>query len=320
LDFDIQSGYFDSKALINASSITLSAFVILILSFGFVNQSNKKFIPQFNNVSTIFVSVLSAGSLVFLIIEFFKNIYGKIKSQTLFENALIGTVLILCLIFAICAFFFFVLNVLREKRRSGIRAYLAIGAVLFFAFYTAFLYFDTTLPLNAPNKLIDECAYLFAAVFFLYETRLSLGREKWNGYVTFGFLSSLLCAYSSIPSLIYYIVNGESVSNSEYESIFTFAIFIYVAVRTLLTEFLTEDKISPKVQCLIDASNSRAEEIKKTQETTVKEEENEEILKNQIAISDFDDIDKTITDEEKEELEKQELLEKIENLPSREDG
>lgn len=104
-------------------------------------------------------------------------------------------------------------------------------------------------------------AYLFAAVFFLYETRLSFGREKWRPYIAFGFISATICAYSSIPSLIFYVVKREVTQNSIYELVLTFALFIFISSRLLLVSRLTEDRNSSTVIAISLASEARAEEL-----------------------------------------------------------
>ena len=175
------------------------------------------------------------------------------------------------------------------------------------------------------NKLIDEMAYLSVAVFFLYETRLSLGRERWRGYIAFGFISALLCAYSSIPSLIYYFVKRNAISMSLYETALTLTLFVFITTRTLMTGDLIKDKISPKIQLLIDASDARSEEISANAITEAEAESTEacDEIENQITISDIADVEKNgedVTEEKELEEQKQELVEQIDNLATQEDG
>ena len=87
-------------------------------------------------------------------------------------------------------------------------------------------------------------AYLFAALFFLYETRLSMGRERWGAYTAFGLIASLLTAYSSIPSLICYLATKNLISHSIYETVFTLSLFIFITSRLLVALFAEEDKES----------------------------------------------------------------------------
>ncbi|MBR0449266.1 MAG: hypothetical protein IIX30_00435, partial [Clostridia bacterium] len=124
---------------------------------------------------------------------------------------------------------------------------------------------------NAPAKITDEMAYLFAAVFFLYETRISLGRGKWRAYVTFGLIAAQLAAYSSIPALIVYFAKGEMISNSIFESVLTFTLFLFITSRLGMVSTLTPDKPCD-VAAAIDAK-ILAEEEKKREEDAARARE-----------------------------------------------
>ena len=155
-------------------------------------------------------------------------------------------------------------------------------------------------------------AYLSATLFFLYETRLSLGREKWRPYIAFGFIASLLTAFSSIPALIIYFAEKRIISNSIYETLLTLALFIFISAKLLLTANLIEDKRSSIVEGIIHAAAVREQEInpkKEIVEEPIAEETREEPDENQISITEIGeqgllkDSDGEFTDvEEKDEL------------------
>ena len=157
---------------------------------------------------------------------------------------------VLLYIFGILAIFHFILNAIITRRSSVERAALGLCAVGFFSIYAIYLYFSKELPLNAPNKLVDQMAYLFSALFFLYETRISLGREKWNCYISFGLIASLTTAYSAIPSFIYYLATGVTVTHSIYELALTITLFIFVTSRLILAAGLKSDCESPFISAL----------------------------------------------------------------------
>jgi hypothetical protein len=137
------------------------------------------------------------------------------------------------------------------------------------------------MPVNAPNKLIDELSYLSSALFFLYETRLSMGREKWKEYISIGFISALFTAYSSIPALITFFVRDAKISNNIYESVLTLALFIFISSRILLTSKLIENEQSAVVNSISNFAREREENIAKNDlnyavATKCSEEESEE--------------------------------------------
>ena len=140
-----------------------------------------------------------------------------------------------------------------------------LATVILLAFYASYLYFDTTLPINSPNKIVDQMAYILSALFFLYEIRISLGRECWHIYMTLGFLSALFTSYSSIPSLLIYLTKGISPSNNIYETALTLALFIFVISRIILAATLKEDKESEIVAAMRVFATERDEEIKEAE-------------------------------------------------------
>jgi hypothetical protein len=100
-------------------------------------------------------------------------------------------------------------------------------------------------------------AFISSAIFFLYETRISLGREMWRAYTAFGLIAASLTAYASIPAMITYYVNGEIISSMEYRSLASveeylllLALFIYILARLCLTSSLTEKKENALIKML----------------------------------------------------------------------
>jgi len=181
--------------------------------------------------------------------------------------------------------------------------------VIFLALYLAYPYFDTAAPINSPIKISDQLAYAFAAAFFLYEIRLSLGREKWKLYIIFAFITAILAAYSSIPALITYFVRGAEISNSIYESILTLSICLFALLKLVMTYCLTERKEAAFIQNLKAASMRREIQLSHTLEEfhaneTLHEAESEiinEPLENQLSILDIKPTNIEEEDEIKEE-------------------
>ena len=63
---------------------------------------------------------------------------------------------------------YYVANAFVIERTSTSRAAFGLANVATLALYASYLYFDTKLTLNSPNKIVDQVAFLFAALFFLY--------------------------------------------------------------------------------------------------------------------------------------------------------
>ena len=254
--------YFSNSILISISDYTVIGAVIIFFSYIFTARKDMKFIPNFTSPATYIPTYAVAVAILFSAVYTLTKA-GDSVSKT---NLLIS---LATAVFAVLSLVHFILTSMTEKHSSTKRAAFGLCTVVFLSLYAVYLYFSTDLPLNAPNKIVDEMAYLFASVFFLFETRLSMAREKWRPYIAFGFIASLLTAYSSVPSIMLYIFNGTLVSASIYENTLTFALFVFITARLFLTTFLIEDKVSKTAATLISFSEKRCNDILKNQ---IKEE------------------------------------------------
>ena len=276
--------YFTNKSLPTiANSLVLAAIVFFII---YIISSTRsiRLIPSFSSPANYVPSAVVSASLVFMIIHLARTARAS-------EALIIKGLSVALLVFAALSIVYFALNTIFIRTISARRANFGFFIIIFLGLYLAFLYFDPTEPINSPIKTADQLAYAFAAVFFLYEIRLSLGREKWKSYIIFGFIAALLTAYSAIPSLITYFATKRVVSNSIYESILTFSVFLFITLKLLLTDKLIEKKEAPFIEKLKEAAAKREAELNHTaeevEEDAVEEEAVEEPDEKQISILDM---------------------------------
>ena len=247
LNLEYRWGYFTSNTLIITASILITICAIFAISYAFFSEKTALH-PSFSSPATYIPTALVATALIFISVFLLGN---YMEADNTFSRFLI----IAAAISAILSLIHFFLNAFVTEAHTETRAFFSLSTVLFLAFYASYLYFDSALPINSANKLTDQLAFLFAALFFLYESRISLGRERWRAYVGFGLLAAAFCAYSSIPSLIVYFAKGKIISNSIEEITLTFTLFIFIVSRIFLTSTLREVKVSR----FIDAMRSYAE-------------------------------------------------------------
>lgn len=250
-NLDFATGYFDKKPLIIVANALVIAMAILSLSYPVVAK-RVKLVAAFDNTATNLPSGLAAVALIF------------ISANLLSTESLGGTsgvLSFLSALLALVASVYFLYNALVQRRKSMIRGWLCLAAVMFLIIYASYLYFDVSLPLNSPNRVTDMMAYLFAAVFFLFEARISIGRDAWHRYIVFGLIASLLTAYSSIPAIITYFVRGAVISNSVAESALSFTLFIFITARLILVSELSEDEKSEFAVLVEDISKKRLTEL-----------------------------------------------------------
>lgn len=270
-DMNYASGHFEEKLLIGVADKLVVAAVIFALSYAVFAKRGKVLVFDFASpLNYIFAGTLGSAVLLF----------AAYALKTGFASG--ATLIIITGFFAILSTVHFVFATLTTAVSSSKRADFGIITAIFLALYSAYLYFDASLPINSPIKIVDEMTYISAALFFLYETRISIGREKWPRYTAFGFTAMILCAYSAIPSLIAYIAEGRIISNSIFETVLTLAIMLFCTGRLALSSLLKEHRESSTVSVIKAAENRSAElETKEkiaeeTTETADKEGEAEE--------------------------------------------
>ncbi|MCI5575567.1 MAG: hypothetical protein MR379_08385 [Clostridiales bacterium] len=111
----------------------------------------------------------------------------------------------------------------------------------------AAIYFDMTVEMNSPNKLILQAALISVMIYFVYELRMLLGGKKAHprAYVASGLVAVALSASASIPLICGYFAG--LISNSYFftESFFCFNMMIYIAFRTI--SFIRREYLTPAV-------------------------------------------------------------------------
>lgn len=236
-DLDYKYGYFDSKGLINAANILIASGFGVMLSYAVVGcKCSLK--PSFSSPATYVPTGIVGAAELFLSVRTLSSVRDLTAAGTRLP-AVIATLAGLLGLLSIVHFF---LNAALTESKTELRAYFALATVLFLSVYSAVLYFSTDEAINTPIKLSSQMAFLFSSLFFLYEARISLGRELWRGYAVFGLFAMLLCAYASIPNLIVYFVRGVTLSLNIEESLLLLSLFIFIASRLILTASLPEDK------------------------------------------------------------------------------
>lgn len=259
--YDFSTNYFGAKTLITVANSLVAGFCVLFFTVIFTVRKDERLIASFSTPATYVPVGILSSAFIFAVFKLALGLVNRTSEAFKVQGKhmlLAETALVVLGIFAIVHF---IMTAILTEASSALRAGLGLCAVSFLALYAAYLYFSAELPINSPNKIVDQMAYLFAAVFILYEVRISLGREIWGAYVTFGLISALLTAYSAIPSLICYFAKGQTVSNSIYETALTLALFIFILARLALALGLPKDKESEFIARLKESADGRDAEI-----------------------------------------------------------
>lgn len=99
----------------------------------------------------------------------------------------------------------------------------------------ATIYFDMTVEMNSPNKMLLQLALISVMIYFLLELRMLLGGKKARprSYASVGLAATVLTAAASVSLIAAYFAG--QVSNAYFftESFFCFNMMIYIMVRTV---------------------------------------------------------------------------------------
>ena len=182
----------------------------------------------------------------------------------------------------------FFLSFFLTERHKALRAYFSIALILLLATYASFLYFDASAPLNNSAKVIDQMAFLFTAIFFLYEARVSLGREMWRSYSAFGLIAFILTAYASLPEIIFLIVTGNSAAVVPEASVLLLAFSMFILVRLVISARLKADAESPEMAVLRGYAEERERILAEGAKETV--EDGTQLTIDDILLSGEDEV------------------------------
>ena len=186
-NLNYETGYFTDKLIINIANYTLIFAILFALSYTFTEKRDKNFIFNFSSplnyvfAGTLGIALLFASRSYFELFKTYKQ-YVDLNSNNPFINTdaekLLSYICFALGILALLSVLHFILAAMIVKDKNTRRADFGLVTVIFLSLYATFLYFSNDMPINVPSKIVDQSAYLASALFFLFETRISIGRER----------------------------------------------------------------------------------------------------------------------------------------------
>ena len=150
-------GYYTGD-LCSSANITVTLGCLILFSYALVHRKDENKVASFGGPLTYAPGAPLAICLALLGISFFtRENNGQIEKLLL---PLLG-------ILGIASALYFLFAVLYEIKLCDLRAVFGMVCALFLVLYAGFLYFDTTLPINATTKLTDQAAFVLAALLLL---------------------------------------------------------------------------------------------------------------------------------------------------------
>lgn len=258
VSFNSVTMHYDKKVVITIASTLVAICALAFLCYMFFGQKRENLIVRTDNVASYIPAGLVCIALAFMSGEMFAVKPQAVGARVDYVYAVSKITAVLAIL-SIIAFF---LSIIIQRNDNLYKAAFSLCIVFFLAFYAIYLFFNKEVhPTNSPNKITDQMAYLFAAVFFLYESRIFLGRARWRAYVAFGLVATLLSAFSAIPSLINYAVNRYIVSDSLIESILTLAFGLYIGSKVLQFKHLPTNAECKEAKSITTLAALREEEM-----------------------------------------------------------
>ena len=272
---DYGSGFFTDKSLITAANVTISITAIGMFSYLFAASRIKLHASFSTGATYVPTGVLGVASAFFgaKVLSYAMNIsFYRIfpKEMVYLESAakVIGAVTAILAFLSIAHHFF---NAFITESKAEVRAYFTIASIMLLALYSMLIYLDPTLSINDSSKILRLTAFLFASLFFLYEARISLGREMWRIYTAFGLVAAALCAYTSIPAIVTYYFKNVLISSSGSKSLVTleeyillFALFLFITARLFIALTLKEEKENDYITVLANYALDRENKVRES--------------------------------------------------------
>lgn len=246
--FDYDIGYYRSDAVLPL--ITNIFFVVSVLFFAvstvFLTRVPDSLSGREKNPLTVVASSLSI--LIFLALGInFLRLYMLLPTYIIAVYAIISFV----------SAIYFISNIFNFGGQY--RALFTIPVIMNFVFILAISYFDVTVQMNSPEKLLLHITCLSAMFFFILEARCIFENIRKKLYLFWLCTSLFFSGVYSVPSLICFVTDG--VYDRKFISfiILFFAIFVYLVMRAVNVMKATKKAVAPE-PFNTDAPNSQEEE------------------------------------------------------------
>ena len=230
--FDHANGYFALHSAAHEVARLATVIGVILLLTQLAPLRGKMEIREPGKGLPVVFSVALAGILV-LAFSLFRLF--ELHPASLSTRIRRGNISIQAVIFCIATAFFgavaaicSVFSVAKRQVLNAVHALAAMSVSLLALFYTLFLYFDYTLPMNADVKIASQAAFLSVALFFLCEARIALDRPMWTLYASVGMISLLLTVTVAVPNLLYALVRQTPVLDSAIDDFLLLGFAIYI--------------------------------------------------------------------------------------------
>ena len=224
--YNTETGYFNCDDVYTTVFYLCEALCLVIAIAALVTLGKKIRIaqPAPSSVSLfagLFCGFLMAASVALYFLE------------TPIDAAFGSYLVIIALVLALVSAVYFLLGATAQKLGYTVKSLLCFAVILWAMVNLFVLYFDITLTINNPAKIAEQLALVSVMLYFLYECRFFLEKQRPAVYLAIGFISCVLLGVSVVPNIISAFFLGVDVSTGFYTQISELGIFVYVLFRTV---------------------------------------------------------------------------------------
>lgn len=273
--YDSAKGYFDASLTVSFMKATVGVAVVFCFTSPFLLPKNELDGRSPATVPTLIPSIYMAIASLAVSAILFISIGGiDIGAFTVFIRSFRSSVAAIIL-FAFAGIMFlastayFVMNFFsadRSRKYNEMHALAGYGVLFASCCLIALSYFDRSVSMNAPGKLLFNLSTILFMLFMLCELRTLLECPKPRLYLLSGILTMVFSAVSSLPWLIALAagkLTGPLYPTYLIYNLFTLGAFAYTAVRLwvfisarALAERMAEN--APPEECPEEAADGEA--------------------------------------------------------------
>ncbi len=252
--FDKSIGYFERGAALPIISSLLAALAVLAsVVFCLIPKIKVNPIPAAHTRASNICAVFAVLGFAFFSV---KSFLGVLSFAQVYGFAQIPPIYYVDIIASVGACAFFVLKFIGKAGANAASVICGLLAVVWFVISLVDCYFNQSMPMNSPLKLVFQYACLAAMLLCVNEMRIGVDTKRTGFQLFSATFAAIYLPLSSIPSIVCYLCDGMPLTYS----------LIYSDIIILLVSVFA---IARLVQmCFCKPHECPSEAVDNTQETT----------------------------------------------------
>lgn len=200
--------------------LVLVCIAILVVALAFTKNVSRDYFPSTSAGTTFTASVTAFLLLASLFISLYYIVVQK--SPVLAFDAVE-------LLISFPTIIFFLRAGVSKTKNSVLTAFLSFCPILWSTVCVIRVYFDSSILMTSPNRIMNQIAFIAAMLYFLTESRIHLGISNNRFHVATAAVTPILLLTSAVPNLVCakLLSIGESDSFMKYAVQAAMALFIY---------------------------------------------------------------------------------------------